>query len=208
MLRRIAVAAAGVVLVLAGCSAGAEPGQGGTAEAGAGETAAASATGAPSSGVAGKLAAYDLDGLEADQIVDELDRLPLAERPDDLMASVRVDQLVLSDGEDELAMELPTDRFYVSVAPFVDQTHECFYHSLTTCTGELGGEDVQVTIVDEAGEVLVDEQTTTYDNGFVGFWLPREVAGTIRVSYDGLEGEAEFSTTDDGATCVTTLQLA
>ena len=208
MLRRIAVAAAGVVLVLAGCSAGAEPGQGGTAEAGAGETAAASATGAPSSGVAGKLAAYDLDGLEADQIVDELDRLGGADRPTDLMASIRPDELVFSDGQQELAMAMPEDRFYLSVAPYVDQTHECFYHSLTTCTGELGGEDVQVTIVDEAGEVLVEEQTTTYDNGFVGFWLPREVAGTIRVSYDGLEGEAEFSTTDDGATCVTTLQLA
>jgi hypothetical protein len=208
MMRRIAVAAAGVMLVLAGCSTGTEPGAGGTAEAGAGETAAAGTTEAESSGVEGRLAAYDLDGLAADRIVDELDRLPLAERPDDLMASVRVDQLVLSDGQEELAMELPEDRFYVSVAPFVEQTHECFYHSLTTCTGELGGEEVQVTIVDDAGEVLVDEQATTYDNGFVGFWLPREVAGTIRVSYDGLEGEADFSTTDDGATCVTTLQLA
>ncbi|GAA4287562.1 CueP family metal-binding protein [Georgenia daeguensis] len=207
MRRRIAVAAAGVVLVLAGCST-TEPGAGETSGAGAGETAAAGATEAASSGVEGRLAAYDLDGLEADDIVDELDRLPLAERPDDLMASVRVDQLVLSDGEEELAMELPQDRFYVSVAPFVEQTHECFYHSLTTCTGELGGEEVQVTIVDDAGEVLVDERTTTYDNGFVGFWLPREVAGTIRVSYDGLEGEAAFSTTDDGATCVTTLKLA
>ncbi|MCK6211694.1 CueP family metal-binding protein [Georgenia sp. EYE_87] len=206
MMRRIAVAAAGVVLVLAGCSTGAEPGTDETAE--AGQTAAAGTTEAASAGVEVRLADYGLDGLAADRIVDELDRLPLGERPDDLMASVRVDELVLSDGQEELAMELPQDRFYVSVAPFVEQTHECFYHSLTTCTGELGGEEVRVTIVDDAGEVLVDEQTTTYDNGFVGFWLPREVAGTIRVSYDGLEGEADFATTDDGATCVTTLQLA
>jgi hypothetical protein len=200
MMRRITIAAAGAALVLAGCSAGTEPE--------AGETTASGATAAATSGVEGRLATYDLDGLAADEIVDELDRVSLAERPDDLMASVRVDELVLSDGQEELAMELPDDRFYVSVAPFVEQTHECFYHSLTTCTGELGGEEVQVTIVDDAGEVLVDEQTTTYDNGFVGFWLPREVAGTIRVSHDGLEGEVPFSTTDDGATCVTTLQLA
>lgn len=199
MMRRIATAAVGV-LVLAGCSTGTEPG--------AAETPADATAAGAASGVERRLAAYDLDGLAADQIVDELDRFPLAERPDDLMASVRVDELVLSDGQEELAMELPQDRFYVSVAPFVDQTHECFYHSLTTCTGELGGEEVQVTIADDAGEVLVEEQTTTYDNGFVGFWLPREVAGTIRVSYDGLEGEVPFSTTDDGATCVTTLQLA
>ena len=49
-------------------------------------------------------------------------------------------------------------------------SHGCFYHSLTTCLGELDNEDIQVTITDEAtGEVLVDEATTTFDNGFIGF---------------------------------------
>lgn len=96
----------------------------------------------------------------------------------------------------------------MSVPPYVDQTHECFYHSLATCQGELSGEDVRVrTVDDETGEVLVDEQTTTFDNGFVGFWLPRDIAGTIEVSHDGLTGTAGFTTTDDGATCLTTLRL-
>lgn len=46
-------------------------------------------------------------------------------------------------------------------------SHGCFYHSLTTCLGELDNEDIQVTITDEAtGEALVDEATTTFDNGF------------------------------------------
>ena len=29
-------------------------------------------------------------------------------------------------------------------------SHDCFYHSLTTCLGELDNEDIQVTITDDA----------------------------------------------------------
>ena len=56
------------------------------------------------------------------------------------------------------------------------------------------------------GEALVDEATTTFDNGF-GFWLPDDATGLIEVSYQGRTGTTEFSTTDDGATCVTDLRL-
>ncbi|GMA34464.1 CueP family metal-binding protein [Demequina litorisediminis] len=70
---------------------------------------------------------------------------------------------------------MPDDAFYVSLAPYVDTTHECYFHSLTTCTGEMQGEDIDVTVTDvETGEVLVDEAMTTFDNGFVGLWLPRD----------------------------------
>ena len=83
-------------------------------------------------------------------------------------------------------------------------SHDCFYHSLKTCLGELDNEDIQVTIT---GEALVDEATTTFDNGFIGFWLPDDATGLIEVSYQGRTGTTEFSTTDDGATCVTDLRL-
>ena len=68
-------------------------------------------------------------------------------------------------------------------------SHDCFYHSLTTCLGELDNEDIQVTITDEGtGEALVDEATTTFDNGFIGFWLPDDATGLIEVSYQGRTG--------------------
>ncbi|MGC5617737.1 CueP family metal-binding protein, partial [Georgenia sp. Z1491] len=71
------------------------------------------------------------------------------------------------------------------------------------------GQDIQVRILDQAsGEELVNDEMTTFDNGFAGFWLPRDVEGTIEITYDGLTGTADFSTTDDGATCLTDLQLA
>lgn len=87
-------------------------------------------------------------------------------------------------------------------------SHDCFYHSLTTCLGKLDNEDIQVTITDEAtSEALVNEATTTFDNGFIGFWLPDDATGLIEVSYQGRTGTTEFSTTDDGVTGVTYLRL-
>ncbi|WP_460796458.1 CueP family metal-binding protein [Nocardioides pacificus] len=155
------------------------------------------------------LADYDLEGMDTVEVIDYLDRLGGKDRPTDLMASVRPSELLLTSGDEEVALDVPEDTFYLSVAPYVDQTHECFNHSLTTCTGELSAEEIEVEIVDEAGdEVLVDETRTTFDNGFTGFWLPRDIEGTLRVTYDGKTGEVDFATGDDDPTCLTTLQLA
>ncbi|MDP3968863.1 MAG: CueP family metal-binding protein [Nocardioides sp.] len=155
------------------------------------------------------LAEWDLDGMTTVEIIDHLERLAAAERPTDLMASVRPGDLMISADTGELSLDVPEDRFYLSVAPYVDQTHECFYHSLTTCLGELDSAEVQVQIVDETNdEVLVDETRTTFDNGFTGFWLPRDIEGTLRVTYDGKTGSTRFTTDQDAPTCLTTLQLA
>jgi hypothetical protein len=183
--RRFWVAGVGLVLLLGGCTSGA-PDTGG-----------------------GLLARHGLAGQDAAEIIDRLDRLGLADRPEDLMASVRPDELLLSDDAGELTLDVPEDSFYLSVAPYVTDTHECFHHSLTTCQGELPGEQVQVTVTAAAtGEVLVDEETTTFANGFVGLWLPRDVAGTLRISHDGRTAETEISTGTGDPTCLTTLQLA
>jgi hypothetical protein len=182
--RRIWVAGAGLVLLLAGCASSTAP--------------------AADEDI---LTRYGLAGQDVVEIVDHLDRLGGDDRPADLMASVRPGELLLSDDEGELALDLPEDRFYLSVAPYVSDTHECFNHSLTTCTGELAGEPVEVSVVDASGQVLVDEQTTTFDNGFLGLWLPRDVAGTLRVTHDGLSAETAISTGEDDPTCLTTLQL-
>lgn len=201
-MRRLPYAFAVLALVLAGCAAG-EP----AAEAPAAGTAGVEQ--APGGAEAqALLAAYDLDGLPVTDVIDRMDRLGGSERPTDLIASVRPDELVLSDGVTEQSLPMPEEEFYVSVAPYVDQTHECYFHSLTTCQGELVEQGVTVRVVDDAGEVLVDEERTTFANGFVGMWLPRGTSGTIEITQDGRTGQVEFSTDDaDDATCVTTLRL-
>lgn len=154
------------------------------------------------------LKSQGLSGMNAVEIVDYLDRVPVAARSTDLMASVRHDELLLTADGQEIALELPEDVTYVSIAPYVDETHDCFYHSLTTCRGELGAEAVQVTFVDGVtGERLIEEEVTTFSNGFFGFWVPSHATGTIEVSYQGRTGTTEFSTEEDGATCVTDLPL-
>ena len=151
---------------------------------------------------------YGLVDMDARQIIDHLDQQPVAQRQTDLIASVRTNELVLTDREQEITLDLPENLTYMSIAPYITQTHDCFYHSLTTCQGELGNEPIYVTFTDAVtGDTLVEEQVTTFDNGFAGFWVPSEVTGTIEVSYQDRSGFTNFSTTDDGATCVTDLRL-
>ena len=190
-MKRAAIAATALALALTGCSAtDPEPTADGTVSQDA------------------FLTTHGLADMDAVEIIDHLDRQKVTERPTDLIASVRADELLLSSGDQEVVVDLPDNQTYVSIAPYLNSTHDCFYHSLTTCVGELSNEDIQVTITDEAtGEVLVDEATTTFDNGFIGFWLPADATGLIEVSYQGRAGSTEFSTTDDGATCVTDMRL-
>jgi hypothetical protein len=151
-----------------------------------------------------------LAGLDARAIVDQLDAQPLAERPD-YSASVRPDALVITDASQrETTPPMPKDEFYVSIAPYETQTHECYFHSLTGCVGEIHNGEVVVLITDaSSGEVLIDESRTTFDNGFVGVWLPRDIDVQVTIGYNGKTATTELSTrSDEDATCVTTMQLA
>lgn len=187
-----------VAVLLAGCSEDPAPSGGSAAQEQDATPAAAEAI----------LAERDLDGMEPVELIDLLDRLGGEDRPADLMASVRPDELVVTADGEEASLPIDGERFYLSVAPYVDQTHECFYHSLTTCQGELVSTDVEVRLVDETNdEVLVEGTRTTFENGFVGFWLPRGIEGTLEVEHAGKSGTVEIGTGPDDPTCLTTLQL-
>ncbi len=153
---------------------------------------------------------HGLAGLDAREIIDLLDAMPTAERPDDLMVSIRPNELVITDdAQQETALPMPDDQFYVSIAPYKDNTHDCYFHSLTTCAGEIQNADVHMLVTDaDSGDVLIDETRTTFDNGFVGLWLPRNIDVTVAIEYDGRSATTDLSTSsDDDATCVTTMQL-
>lgn len=155
------------------------------------------------------LAAYGLTGLEVGDVVERLDAMPVADRPADLLASVEPDALVLRDANGrEGRLPLPRDAVYISVAPFRDQTHECHFHSLTTCIGELSDTEVRITLTAADGTVLVDETRRTQDNGFTGLWVPRGIEATLNVESAGFTGAVPISTTSpDDPTCITDLQL-
>ncbi|MFW5470804.1 CueP family metal-binding protein [Knoellia sp. CPCC 206435] len=164
---------------------------------------------ATSPGGAALLAKHDLSGKDAVAVIDSLDRMSVESRPATLRASVRPDGLLLSGDDATVTLPIPRERFYLSVAPYVNRTHECFHHSLTTCKGELGGKQVQVTLVEDGtGKVLADETRTMFDNGFTGFWLPRDITATLTVTSEGRTATSTVSTGADDPTCVTTMQLA
>ncbi len=191
-------ALAAAALALAGCTAGTTSAD------------TAPAIDAPTIAADALLTSHDLAGLDARGVIDALDAVPLAERDADLMASIRPDQLLLSDADGtEVSLPMPEDAFYVSIAPYVNDTHDCYYHSLTTCKGEMGGQTVHVTVTDVAtGKVILDEDRVAFDNGFVGLWLPRDLDVTVSVEADGRSATAELSTRSvEDATCVTTMQL-
>lgn len=198
VLRTMAAAAAlALTLAIAGCSASEDQGS-------PRETPVEAGRGSPDA----ILAQYDLDGMSGREVVDTLEAMPIDQRPADLIASVQPTELLLTSGDAEAALPLPDDAYYLSVAPYVDQTHPCAMHSLTTCLGELGGQDVAVEVVDDAtGEVLVQGTRTAADNGFIGLWLPRDIDATITLEYDGKGAVTSISTGAEAETCLTTMQL-
>lgn len=150
----------------------------------------------------------ELTTLGAEELIAALEGTPVDERRDDLMASIKPDRVVLTTADGEAEIAIPEGQHYLSIAPFVTSTHECYFHSLTTCTGELGGEDVALRIVDsETGEVYLDQSATLEDNGFTGVWLPADITATVTITSDRGTGHAQIATDDDDLTCLTGLQL-
>src|SRR5690625_1487679 len=82
---------------------------------------------------------------------------------ENITASITSDELIVTDekNDETTTYKLPKDEFFVSIAPFINTTHPCVNHSLTSCQGELVEEDFKVYIEDEDGNVLVDETKTS-----------------------------------------------
>ncbi|MEJ1088863.1 CueP family metal-binding protein [Microbacterium sp. Mu-80] len=153
----------------------------------------------------------ELAGLDAREVIEQLDTTALVERAEGLQASIRPDELVLvDDSGDDLVLPMPEDEVYIAFAPYATQTHDCTFHAPNSCVGEMQHATIVITITDAAsGEVYVDEQATTYDNGFIGYWLPRDVDATVTVTADGKTGSVEITTRGtESPTCITTLQVA
>ncbi len=165
-----------------------------------------------SSSASALLAKHGIDGLSTEEVIDKLEATPIADRSTSLMASIRPDEVQLTDTETQeaTAIPMPEDRFYLSVAPYITQTHECYYHSLTTCKGELRNAEVKVTVTNsETGKTVLSETRTSADDGFVGLWLPRGIQGDLTIEYDGKSATSKISTAkSDDATCLTTMKLS
>lgn len=123
-------------------------------------------------------------------------------------ASITSTKLIVTDSnKKELVYDLPEDDFFVSIAPYVNETHPCTNHSLTGCQGEMVEEDFDVYIQDNEGNVVLDENLKSQSNGFFDLWLPRGKTYHITIAHDGKKVESSFSTFQSDGTCITTMQL-
>lgn len=107
----------------------------------------------------------------------------------------------------EFNFQLPANEFYLSVAPYIENTHPCGTHSLVTCRGELANMSFYVTIRDSQGQIVDEGIRTSYANGFIGLWLEKGFNGTLTIEKDGLIATAPLSLTSTTNTCLTTMQL-
>lgn len=123
-------------------------------------------------------------------------------------ASITSSELIVTDeNQEETTYDLPEDEFFVSIAPFLNETHECDIHSLTGCQGELVDTEFDVLIKDSDGELLIDEEKQTEANGFIDVWLPRDDTYTVTIKQDGKETSSEIFTFDGDKTCITNMQM-
>lgn len=149
---------------------------------------------------------YGLNGLSVEEIVYSLDSTK--SDPAGLIASITSDHLVLFDQSDEIKLALPEDKFYLSFAPYITQTHPCATHSLSSCQGELVNQTVNVIVTDGNGNEIINSEMTTMENGFIGVWLPRDINANIEVLYQGMTAQTTITTFSGSNTCLTTLQLS
>ncbi len=126
----------------------------------------------------------------------------------DETASITSEKLIVTNSDEkETTYLLPEDEFFVSIAPFINETHPCTNHSLTGCQGEMVEEEFDVYIEDKEGNVVLEDTLRTEENGFFDLWLPRDKTYHITINHNGKKVESEFSTFKQDGTCITTMQL-
>jgi hypothetical protein len=153
------------------------------------------------------LAKYDLDGMTVKDIVTYLEN-DLNE-PTNFSAAITGTKLLLGDATHQMEFELPKGQFYLSFAPYINQTHHCANHNLVTCRGELKNKSFEVKIVDsQTNTVIIEKTIISSSNGFAGIWLPINNRYQITVSYENFSATDEVSTFTTSNTCLTTLKLA
>ena len=102
---------------------------------------------------------------------------------------------------------LPSDSFYVGIAPYINGTHTCETHYPSSCDGEIKEQTVKLIASDESGKVLINNSINTMKNGFFELWLPRNKNVKIQIEYNSMKGEETIPTNNDSRTCITTIKL-
>lgn len=122
-------------------------------------------------------------------------------------AGITATKLFITIEGKEFQYRLPQEAFYLSIAPYIDQTHPCGIHSFVTCQGELVNQTFDVEVLDESNTIILEGSYSTYSNGFFGIWLPKNSLFRLTVTYRGMRASSLVATSLTSNTCLTTLRL-
>jgi len=109
------------------------------------------------------------------------------------------------DGK-EIKKTLPDDEMYIAVAPYINNTHSCTNHYISTCDAELKNKEFNVKATID-NNVILNEKIQSLDNGFIEIWLPRNKEIILQVNYINLKAIETIITNNDSRTCFTTFKL-
>lgn len=152
------------------------------------------------------LETYQLQALSVEDMVEVLETSSIDKTG--LTAYINSSNLVLETKNKKENISLPEGKFYVSFAPYIDMTHTCYTHYLTSCRGELQNESFEIKVVAEDGTIILEETLISASNGFIGLWLPASINATLHINFEDYHVSAPISTFDEDPTCITTpLQL-
>ncbi|PKN89462.1 MAG: hypothetical protein CVU51_00035 [Deltaproteobacteria bacterium HGW-Deltaproteobacteria-1] len=110
------------------------------------------------------------------------------------------------DGQ-TISVPLPDDVMMVSIAPYINKTHTCATHYISSCDAELKNTNIKVVAVTAGGKILINKTMKTAPTGFLDLWLPRNQDINITVSAKGKSATGRIFTNRDSKTCETTLKL-
>lgn len=110
------------------------------------------------------------------------------------------------DGQ-TISIPLPDDSMIVSIAPYINKTHTCATHYMSSCDAELKNTNIKVVAVTAGGQILINKTMKTAPTGFLDLWLPRNQVIDITVSAKGKSATGELFTYRNSKTCETTLKL-
>lgn len=111
------------------------------------------------------------------------------------------------DGGKTASVNLPKDKMVVAIAPYINHTHPCKTHYMSSCQGELVGVAVKVLVKTTNGQHVLSRTVKTLENGFFELWLPREKNLMFSVEVQGKTAVGPISTFATSDTCVTTFRL-
>ena len=115
-------------------------------------------------------------------------------------------QFTFPDGQ-VAEVKLPQNQMVIAIAPYLQQTHPCKTHFMSSCTGEMQNQPVEVLVKDQNSKTIIKRTFKTHANGFLEVWLPRDGTFTVTLSAQGKSATGTLKTFSGSDTCVTNLQL-